>query len=218
VSDDLDYISMKGIDMEKRIRRGDIYYADLSPIIGSEQGGVRPVVVIQNNIGNRYSPTVVVAAITSKSSRKTELPTHIRLRPDFGLDKDSVVLLEQIRTIDRKRLYVNIGCLNREVMTQIDKALAISIGLIDFQHSNNDEKKESSENDNEEIVYESGKPVEVMELCLCSKCVSQFYDVYEQRLQRVDYNQRIKELCDYCSSRNGFDYIITSDVKSEKAM
>jgi mRNA interferase MazF len=115
--------------MDKNILRGDMYYADLSPVIGSEQGGVRPVVIIQNNIGNKYSPTVVVAAITSKVTTKAKLPTHIPLDAISGLDKDSLVLLEQIRTIDRRRLSGFIGTLDKDTMKEIDKVLAVSFGL-----------------------------------------------------------------------------------------
>ncbi|MDX9917424.1 MAG: type II toxin-antitoxin system PemK/MazF family toxin [Gudongella sp.] len=111
------------------IRRGDIYYADLSPVIGSEQGGVRPILVIQNDVGNKYSPTIIVAAITSQIN-KARLPTHIEITgPEHGLPKDSVVLLEQIRTIDKKRLREKIGKFDEEMMRKVDDALKISIGL-----------------------------------------------------------------------------------------
>jgi len=106
-----------------------MYYADLSPVVGSEQGGVRPVLIIQNNVGNKFSPTVVVAAITSKTGSKAKLPTHITLDAVHGLEKDSLVLLEQIRTIDRKRIREYIGTLDDDTMGKVDKALAISFGL-----------------------------------------------------------------------------------------
>jgi len=111
------------------VRRGDIFYADLSPVIGSEQGGVRPVLVVQNDVGNKYSPTIIVAAITSQIN-KARLPTHIEIiAPEFGLPKDSVVLLEQIRTIDKKRLREKIGRFSEDLMRSVDEALKISIGL-----------------------------------------------------------------------------------------
>ncbi len=111
------------------VKRGDIYYADLSPVIGSEQGGVRPVVIIQNDVGNRYSPTVIAAAITSQHN-KAKLPTHINVGAQgCGLAKDSVVLLEQVRTIDKQRLGEKMGTLDNGAMTQIDKALSVSFGL-----------------------------------------------------------------------------------------
>lgn len=112
------------------IKRGELYYADLSPVFGSEQGGVRPVLVVQNDIGNKYSPTVIAAAITSKLT-KAKLPTHIELRSEeFGLSKDSVILLEQIRTIDKRRLKERIGALSASVMLKVDTALKISLGFI----------------------------------------------------------------------------------------
>lgn len=113
------------------VKRGDIFYADLSPVIGSEQGGVRPVLVIQNDIGNKYSPTIIIAAITSQIN-KAKLPTHIEINaPDYGLPKDSVVLLEQIRTIDKRRLREKIGNFDDEMMYRVDECLKISIGLDD---------------------------------------------------------------------------------------
>lgn len=110
------------------IKRGELYYADLSPVVGSEQGGVRPVLILQNDIGNKYSPTVIVAAITSKLY-KAKLPTHICLDCDnFGLSKDSIILLEQIRTIDKQRLKERIGELSNSKIKEVDNALLISLG------------------------------------------------------------------------------------------
>jgi mRNA interferase MazF len=115
--------------MTMAVKRGDIYYADLSPVIGSEQGGVRPVLIVQNDIGNRYSPTVIVAAITSQIN-KAKLPTHIEISSDeYGLNKDSVILLEQIRTIDKKRLKEKIGHISDELMEKVNEGLNISFGL-----------------------------------------------------------------------------------------
>ena len=111
------------------VKRGDIYYADLSPVVGSEQGGVRPVLIVQNDIGNRYSPTVIAAAITSQCD-KAKLPTHIEVSSrECGLSKDSIVLLEQIRTIDKKRLKERMGRLDEDAMTQVNRALQVSFGL-----------------------------------------------------------------------------------------
>ncbi|MEA5050484.1 MAG: type II toxin-antitoxin system PemK/MazF family toxin [Oscillospiraceae bacterium] len=111
------------------VRRGEVFYADLSPVVGSEQGGVRPVLIVQNDVGNRYSPTVIAAAITSKSD-KTDLPTHIRLRAgECGLSRDSIVLLEQIRTIDKRRLRERMGAVNDSAMGKINEALSVSFGL-----------------------------------------------------------------------------------------
>ncbi len=111
------------------IKRGEIYYADLSPVVGSEQGGIRPVLIIQNDVGNRYSPTVIAAAITSQRD-KTKLPTHISVTAcDCGLAKDSIVLLEQVRTIDKQRLKEKMGTLDTASMGMVDKALSVSFGL-----------------------------------------------------------------------------------------
>ncbi|MBQ8840654.1 MAG: type II toxin-antitoxin system PemK/MazF family toxin [Clostridia bacterium] len=111
------------------IRRGDIFYADLSPVIGSEQGGLRPVLIVQNDVGNKYSPTVIAAAITSKMT-KAKLPTHIDVFADsVGLLKDSVVLLEQIRTIDKSRLKEQVGHLDEDTMLRVNNAITVSFGL-----------------------------------------------------------------------------------------
>lgn len=112
-----------------RVKRGDIYYADLSPVVGSEQGGIRPVLIVQNDIGNKYSPTVIAAAITSQRD-KAKLPTHIEVTASScGLAKDSIVLLEQIRTLDKRRLKERMGMLDDTSMGRIDQALSVSFGL-----------------------------------------------------------------------------------------
>ncbi len=111
------------------VRRGDIFYADLNPVVGSEQGGIRPVVVVQNDVGNKYSPTVIIAAITSQID-KAKLPTHVELQSkDYGLEKDSVILLEQLRTIDKRRLKEKITILDQDIMKKVDEALKVSLGL-----------------------------------------------------------------------------------------
>ena len=115
--------------MDNSVKRGDIFYADLSPVVGSEQGGVRPVLIIQNNTGNRHSPTVIAAAITSQTG-KAKLPTHIELAAmSCALPKDSVILLEQIRTLDKRRLRERMGCLDEKLMHRVDSAIAVSFGL-----------------------------------------------------------------------------------------
>ena len=116
--------------MTNGVKRGDIYYADLSPVVGSEQGGMRPVLIVQNDVGNKHSPTVIAAAITSQIN-KAKLPTHIELGArTYGLSKDSVILLEQIRTIDKKRLKDRMGKLDDQLMNRVDNAIAVSFGLI----------------------------------------------------------------------------------------
>lgn len=113
------------------VKRGDIFYADLSPVIGSEQGGIRPVLIVQNDVGNKYSPTVIAAAITSQIN-KAKMPTHIEINAEeYGLNKDSVILLEQIRTIDKKRLREKTGRLDDALMEKVNSAIAISFGLVE---------------------------------------------------------------------------------------
>lgn len=113
------------------VKRGEIYYADLSPVVGSEQGGIRPVLIVQNNIGNKFSPTIIAAAITSQKY-KTNLPTHIQIHAsDCGLARDSIVLLEQVRTLDKKRLRERMGMLSNVDMHRVDRALSVSFGLVE---------------------------------------------------------------------------------------
>mgnify|MGYP004651377523 CR=1 FL=1 len=115
--------------MDTTVKRGDIFYADLSPVVGSEQGGTRPVLIVQNDTGNKHSPTVIAAAITSQTN-KAKLPTHIELNGrEVGLTKNSVVLLEQIRTIDKRRLGEHMGRLDENMMNRVDTAIAVSFGL-----------------------------------------------------------------------------------------
>ncbi|OUN25995.1 type II toxin-antitoxin system PemK/MazF family toxin [Pseudoflavonifractor sp. An85] len=119
--------------MDNSVKRGDIYYADLSPVVGSEQGGVRPVLIVQNDTGNKHSPTVIAAAITSQTG-KAKLPTHITLTAhSYGLPKDSIVLLEQIRTLDKRRLREHMGRVDEQVMKKVDGAIAVSFGLSNQQ-------------------------------------------------------------------------------------
>lgn len=113
------------------VKRGDIYYAQLNPVVGSEQGGMRPVLIVQNDVGNQYSPTTIVAAITSQIS-KAKLPTHVEITKDkAGLEKDSVILLEQIRTIDKSRLTEKVAILDKETIHKVNQALEISVGLVE---------------------------------------------------------------------------------------
>lgn len=165
---------------KKEIQRGEIYHADLNPIFGSEQGGYRPVLVIQNNRGNRYSPTVIIAAITSRP--KTKLPTHVLVSGIKGLEKDSFVLLEQIRTLDKQRLNNYVGKLNREQMLKVDKALQSSTG-----------------------INRMDKPILI---CLCPVCAKPFYNSKEHFIVRANQGQKIKELCMFCNIRKGYDYLI----------
>ena len=117
------------------VKKGDLFFADLSPVIGSEQGGVRPVLVVQNDVGNKYSPTIIVAAVTSQTG-KAKLPTHVQLEASQGgLSKNSVVLLEQLRTIDKQRLKERIGSLNEKQIPDVEKALSVSLGIANLTES-----------------------------------------------------------------------------------
>ena len=115
--------------MDRTIKRGDVFYAELNPVIGSEQGGTRPVLIISNDIGNSHSPTVIIAAITGRTQTKAKLPTHTEVKDVKGLDKDSIILLEQIRTIDKQRLKQHMGTMPTDIMARVDKALAISLAM-----------------------------------------------------------------------------------------
>ncbi len=124
-------VSLAGDD-NLSVKRGDVFFADLSPVIGSEQGGTRPVLIIQNDIGNRFSPTVIIAAITAQI-QKAKLPTHVEIdAKKYGFERDSVILLEQLRTIDKSRLTDRITQLDDELMEKVDMALGISLGLVSF--------------------------------------------------------------------------------------
>ena len=115
--------------MDRTIKRGDIYYAELNPVVGSEQGGTRPVLIISNDIGNSHSPTVIIAAITGRTQTKAKLPTHTEVKDVEGLDRNSIILLEQIRTIDKQRLKNHMGTMPDNIMARVDKALAISLAM-----------------------------------------------------------------------------------------
>ena len=115
--------------MDRTIKRGDICYAELNPVVGSEQGGTRPVLIISNDIGNSHSPTVIIAAITGRTQTKAKLPTHTEVKDVEGLDRDSIILLEQIRTIDKQRIKNHMGTMPDNIMARVDKALAISLAM-----------------------------------------------------------------------------------------
>ena len=167
--------------MDTNVKRGDIFYADLRQVVGSEQGGCRPVLIVQNDTGNKHSPTGIAAAITSQTG-KARLPPHISLPGhDVGLTKDSVILLEQLRTIDKKRLGAYIGHLEEKHIRKINHALAVSVGLI------------------EEVP-------ENLIMCLCPACANNFYGTGSYYLRRVHPGRVEKDICTYCGQRPGFDY------------
>jgi len=174
------YISERIIPLSREILRGDIYYADLEPVIGSEQGGSRPVLIIQNNTGNHYSPTVIVAAITSKD--KPKIPTHLPIRCAPELGSKSVVLLEQLRTIDKSRLECYAGSVGDAVMRLVDAALAVSVDL-----------------------RRNRRAPDVM--ALCHTCKAQFEDSGYSVNLLSDLDDP-KDTCDFCNHRQGFDYEI----------
>ena len=168
------------------IKRGEIYMAQLVPTSGSEQEGKRPVLVIQNDTGNAHSATVIVAAVSSKVQRKGNMPVHVKLDKTYGLGKESVVKLEQLRTLDKNALGSFVGTLDGEAMSRVNKALGISVGL---QKNKPDWSK-------------------ALELCLCSQCAGQFYNSPDHRIKRSDMNQQFTDSCDFCNVRRGFDFLV----------
>ncbi len=170
--------------MEMTYRRGDVFNADLGIGIGSEQQGSRPVVIIQNDIGNRFSPTVIIAPMTTQTIRKRPLPIHCSFSSIDGLSEPSFVLLEQIRTIDKQRLKEKVGHLTPEQIEELDYCLSISLGFIN--------------------------PIsQPMELCLCRTCLESFANTNQYRIARKDLVQKDRDICTYCNYRKGLDYIVT---------
>lgn len=172
--------------MSKTYQRGDLYYADLGRGIGSEQEGYRPVVIIQNNMGNKHSPTVIIAAISSRVGVKPKLPTHYYINAEDGLELPSIILLEQIRTVDKRRLTKYIGRLSKEHISGMNHALAVSVDLI---HST----------------------LQSLNMCLCNACADKFRGTGAFSLRRTETERGI---CSYCSQPTGCDYEVTP-LKSE---
>lgn len=170
--------------MHRTYLRGDMYFADLNQCVGSEQEGNRPVVLIQNDVGNKHSPTVIVAAITSQTPTKAKLPTHCYVDAESGLERPSIILLEQLRTIDKRRLGRYIGRLDKKHIDNMNHALAISIGLI--------------------------TPIpQDLTLCLCGACADNFRSTGVFILRCKDPKQPQKDVCVYCKQSPGADYILT---------
>ena len=188
-------------ELPDEVLRGQMYYADLDPVIGSEQGGNRPVLVIQNNVGNRHSPTIIIAPITTRV-KKGHQPTQIGIPPYFGLPQNSMAMLEQIRTIDKGRLGSYIGCLNDDVMDYVDKALGISVGL----HAPVEENQKLHTNEPHNNIPDE------MVLTLCGTCLKQFICSPEHIVRRINHAQT-KEPCMYCHVRDGYDYRIIHKKK-----
>ena len=171
----------------KPIKRGDIYYAKLDPVVGSEQGGTRPVLIVSNDIGNKYGPTVIVTPITCTLKKKS-LPTHVEIPHDIGLDVDSMALIEQIRVIDHTRLGEYIGRIGNKIQVEIDYALMVCVGL--------EAKKE----------HKRG----LVELTLCRSCQSNYVDSGYIVVQKR--GQRKMEPCDFCKMRRGFTFGIINTL------
>jgi len=174
--------------MKKTYYRGELYYADLGTGVGSEQNGYRPVVVIQNDVGNRHSPTTIVAAISTQIKSKAKLPTHFYVSHDCGLVQPSIIMLEQIRTIDKARLDKYIGKLSSSEISGLNHALAISIGLIPTTPNK-------------------------LVLCLCSTCADKFYGSGAYIIRKINFIEVEKDLCTYCNSSIGHPYEIISKNK-----
>jgi mRNA interferase MazF len=170
---------------KKSILRGEIYYACLNPVVGSEQGDTRPVLVVQNDIGNKYSPTIVVAPITS-NHKKSHLPTHVKIPLSTGLDVDSLALVEQIRTIDRSRLDGYIGRIDTKIQLQIDEALAVCVGLGNSHSSKGG----------------------LLSLCLCPRCERNFVESGCILVKKGW--QAEKKLCDFCETKRGLVFGIVN--------
>jgi mRNA interferase MazF len=167
--------------MKDNITRGEIYFADLDPAIGHEQSGLRPVLIIQNP-GNRHSPTTIIAPITS--APKQALPTHVHIEHTGDLPLDSLIMCEQIRTLDKSRLSDRITSLDRALMRKVDRAVCVSLAIV--PQSREDK----------------------MEMCLCHPCSQQFYESPSHYIERADPTQVEKHRCDWCGVRTGFDYVI----------
>lgn len=180
---------------KKRVLRGDIFFADLNPVVGSEQGGVRPVVIVQNNTGNKFSPTTQVVPLSTNIDKKEKLPTHYKLPAVSGLEEPSIALAEQLTTIDKSRLSGYIGHLDYFYQYGIDKAVLISVG-------------------NGFLGKHLAPPyyLEPMELCLCPACASEYYDDKSCSIHRKNSFQTEKDVCTKCD-RMGYDFIVKRYVK-----
>lgn len=194
--------------MSGEIFRGQVYFIDLGERIGSEQSGMRPVVIVQNDTGNRHSPTVIVVPITSQI-KKADMPTHISLRSGHGLEEDSIALCEHVNTIDKQRLLDYVGRITTLELRQVDRALAISVGLVESYNKpwiDGPRLKPRMDESDTEATDE-------LMLCLCPTCASQFYNSPEHIIRRVNPLQTDKEDCTYCNVRKGVDYRIIKKKK-----
>ena len=171
------------MENQNLIKRGSIFYYDLGTASGSVQSGTRPIMIVQNDTGNFYSPTLIVVPITSVP-KKFYMPTHVYIGKQFGLTEDSMLLAEQLTTISKESLQGFVGIATRDFMKQVDRALAISIGL-----TRKSRKK-------------------TFEACLCPTCLSNFFETHNYIIHRIDKFQTEKDVCTYCQQRLGYDYRI----------
>lgn len=171
---------------QEEYQRGQIFYANLEPGVGAEESGLRPVLVIQNDAGNKYSRTIIVAPITSQVKR-LDLPTHVQLPYVEGMADPAMVMTEHIRSIDKRRVNAYIGEVGEKEMERVDDALRSSLGLLEDAEENNDD----------------------MVLCLCPTCASQFFNSPVHVIRRIDRYQRNKDYCTYCDVRLGYDYRVS---------
>lgn len=176
--------------MKRLIKRGDIYNVELGSGIGSEQNGYRPGVIIQNNLGNRNSPTIIIAPVSS-AVKKTTLPTHVLLPPRYGLSESSIILLEQIRTIDKQRLDNYLGHLDAQHILFLNQALQISVGLFDGP------------------TPKQKAPPAKMVMTLCGRCLNSYWQTNAYHIRRADPAQTVKDACMFCGIRMGYDYQLT---------
>ena len=182
--------------MKHCIKRGDIYNVELGSGIGSEQNGFRPGVIIQNDMGNRHSPTVIIAPVSS-AVKKIHLPTHVLLPARYGLSETSIILLEQIRTIDKQRLSNFLGHLDSVHIQSLDHALKISVGL------------------NESLLPTKKAPSERFSMTLCGKCLDSYRRTNAYHIRRADPSQLVKETCMFCGIRSGYDYLLTPKERGQ---
>lgn len=188
----------------KQYHRGDIYFANLDPHYGSEQGGTRPVLIVQNDMGNNYSPTLIVAAATKRTDKKPYLPTHVVLNhiPGMDFDGDSLFMMEQLYTIDKHRLRGYAGHLTAEQLQRVNVGLAASLGLDDRNDSavripSPRKKKRSPPPIDSSLLH-----------CLCPVCRNKFFDSRQYYILRADRTQKEKDVCTYCQTRMGYDYYV----------
>lgn len=200
---------------EREIRRGDLYYADLGENVGSIQGGSRPVLVVQNDIGNKHSPTVLVAVVTSVI-KKLYMPVHAVLRKDYGLTEPSMVEAEQIRTLNKSQLERYIGHIDEESMEPTDRALVNSFGLLPFVDRAAKERIKEARWNHAIETQPHSKDGTALELTLCTNCARQFFYSPDHIIRRVHRQAEENKICMYCDSEPGWEYRITRRMRNKR--